>query len=1141
MKNYALTLAAAGCALACSAARGEEINASTSSPVKTSTADNGAPGDITITGDGDITIEEAAGVVAATIDSNNSINNEGAIAISDSDNAVGLLLEGGHAGSVYSSGSINVDETYEREDEDGDDDLDGPLAIGTGRTGILLDASGAFTGDIWIDSGTVTVAGNDSAGVRLRSLLDGGFTNDGSITIVGANTVAVDMQGGVTGDITQSGAISAKGLNAVGLSVTGEIGGALMNEGSILATGFVSTSVTNYIDPDDLEEDDTPIDERIDAEDLNPGGPAVAIGASIGHGVLNNGVVDDFVDDEEADDDTKDTIEDFDENRSTGSIVSTGSAPALLISPDWSGTSNDIVVGKVVETVRDTTDDDEDDDVDETLATFSYDYGFINRGSISANGLNVGYEATAIRIEGSADGLYTTTIEGGIYNSGSVGATAYEADANAYSFGRGALIGYLFNDSTISATVYTDNSDAAKALTIEEGADLSTLYNSGSISASTHGAAGGAYAIVDHSGALTTIDNLGTISALVSSGSGDGEAYGPAIAIDLSSHDSSQGTLIRQAQKQPVDDVNGDGEIDLNDVSSPSIVGDVLFGAGNDAFIVEAGVVRGDIGFGDGADAFSVSAAAVSGNISFGAGADSFTLTNDAAFAGDIDDADGDLALTIADSTLYLTNSDPLVIDTLALTGESLFAINIDLANSDATSPRITALSSATIGKDATIEATVTSFKNQPVVITLIESPSLVVQDVGSAELTLDVPAIYNKAVEYDMTSLKIDLTLKTAEQLGLNRNQSAAYAPFLALAELDPGVGDNLTSYYDEGELLDGYQSLLPFTQDVATRFISDETGFEAGLGQRLDVLARQGGGASGMWVQERASYTKASDTDEASAYHGYGLNVHGGVDHAFGESAFVGVSAAFLTGSYTEEDEYAKEYEISAYLFGPYASLRLGGFALDLTGSYGLVSFDTTRTISFGDDLDVVEGSWDGTSLSGAARLSYEAGFGRYYLRPALSLSYFRLHQDAYQEDDISGVSPYAISYDEAETKRVSSSAILNFGRRKGQIKRANSPGDAAYGVYGGFSDGMATFRNVYIGYRFEPSSTPYETTAQFVNGGDVFTLSDPRGFENAVLFGLSTGFSNETIAVSFAYDGEATSDLMTHRVGVNIRLRF
>ena len=115
-------------------------------------------------------------------------------------------------------------------------------------------------------------------------------------------------------------------------------------------------------------------------------------------------------------------VQDFNENRINGSVTSYGSAPALLIQSVDGGAGGAITLSRVRETILDTLDDDKDNNLTEVIGTFNYDYGFMNRGTITGNGLNVGFNSTGLKIAGSADGTHSTSIQGGIFNGGTITA-----------------------------------------------------------------------------------------------------------------------------------------------------------------------------------------------------------------------------------------------------------------------------------------------------------------------------------------------------------------------------------------------------------------------------------------------------------------------------------------------------------------------------------------------------------------------------------------------------------------------------------------------------------------------------------------------------------------------------------------------
>lgn len=293
------------------------ISTATTSPLLTSdpvAAGPVASGNITVASGGSITV--TAGQSAVTLDSNNTVNNtSGSLLSNDADNTIGIRVVGGNTGSATNAGVISLLESYTMTDTDSDGDLDGAWATGTNRHGIFLQAGAQFNGDI-TNSGTMTVEGNNSSGITLNALLNGNLTHSGTITLTGDNGSAIAINGGVTGDVLVRGNGTIRGQNTGAVLVNGDIGGDLVINGSWSVSGYHSigrpSSVTN-----------------LDADDLQQGGSAVAIHASVGGGVTIEGMgVEDDVDDDgdgitESAGDTNDDL--------SATILTYGSAPTIAI------------------------------------------------------------------------------------------------------------------------------------------------------------------------------------------------------------------------------------------------------------------------------------------------------------------------------------------------------------------------------------------------------------------------------------------------------------------------------------------------------------------------------------------------------------------------------------------------------------------------------------------------------------------------------------------------------------------------------------------------------------------------------------------------------------------------------------------
>src|SRR4030095_5780464 len=86
-------------------------------PLRTATINGGGADDIRISTAG--SVKPAAGA-AVTIDTNNSVNNQGTIQITGANDSTGILANAGTAGTITNSGKIILDENFTRTDTDTD-------------------------------------------------------------------------------------------------------------------------------------------------------------------------------------------------------------------------------------------------------------------------------------------------------------------------------------------------------------------------------------------------------------------------------------------------------------------------------------------------------------------------------------------------------------------------------------------------------------------------------------------------------------------------------------------------------------------------------------------------------------------------------------------------------------------------------------------------------------------------------------------------------------------------------------------------------------------------------------------------------------------------------------------------------------
>ena len=522
------------------------ISTAVTTPVLTSTGSD----DVRIASGG--SIKPASGA-AVTVDSNDSVKNEGTIQITGSNNSTGILANPGLTANITNTGTITIDESYTPTDSDSDGDIDGPFAQGTGRYGIHVLSGGTFTGNV-INSGNITVEGNASAAIAIDSTLAGNISiTNGSIGVIGDNSVGL-RAAAVNGNVAlTNGTIAVQGANSVGVLLSGDISGALVVQNTVNSTGYRSINA-----PADTS--------KLDADDLLQGGSGVVVGGNVSGGIL--------FDARPADASSTDTDEDDDgipdAQEGTASINSYGSAPAVQI-----GTSSQAVaVGAV--------------------SSSTAGHGLVVKGGINGSGVYKGVSATGLSIGGAGQ---TVNIAGGATIGGTITARAVEADATAIRIGTGATVPEIVVSGTVRADGGGTASTSAQAILIDTGASVSTLRNSGTILAARTGTAGGAVAIFDKSGGLNLVENSGTVSAI---GTG-------AIAIDLSAN--SGGATVRQlapAASSPAPSINGQVKFgsgnDVLDIADGRVIGDVSFGGGSNSLLLSGdAAMTGNADFGGGA------------------------------------------------------------------------------------------------------------------------------------------------------------------------------------------------------------------------------------------------------------------------------------------------------------------------------------------------------------------------------------------------------------------------------------------------------------------------------------------------------------------------------------------------------------
>jgi outer membrane autotransporter protein len=844
----------------------------------------------------------------------------------------------------------------------------------------------------------------------IRATGPGAFTgnvvNQGTINIEGNDSGGISLETPLTGSLTSSGAISVLGDRSVGVaatSVTGDvrITGAISVKGegaTALSLGDVGGGIvlqngiaaTGYRSTIRVTDDTNRA--KLDADDLKQGGPAVRITGSVAKGLLlDRPPVDASTEDKDEDDDgVEDSLE------ATAQIASSGAAPALDIGGAGATTFGMVGTGERA-------------------------FGIVNRGQIGADGVNDGVAATAVRIGQVGGG--TTTIQGGLNN----------------------------DKATITAKAY---SAQATALLINPGAVVQTVRNTGTIAGDQLGGKHAGRGIVDLSGSVSYVDNVGVIRGTVSPKAGE-TATARGVAMDLSAN--TGGVYVRQ------------GKIASTD--APQIIGDVLLGSGADRLDLLAGVLVGDI--------------------SFGAGADSLAIDGGATALGRLSDSDGQLSVDVRDGRLAVSNTEAIALTSLNVGAKGVLAVAID----QAAVTRFNVAGAATLASGAQVDVELKSLVRTAQSYEILRAGSLSVGNVGTT--LAGAPFLYQAALRADQAAgaLYIDLRPKTAAEIGLNRSGTQAYAAVFNSLDTNDAIEQAFLVQDTREGFIDLYEQMLP---DHSGGAIMSAAAISSAISQAVAqpmAIDRESG--MGVWAQEILFEIRRDRTD-AAGFKSQGFGLAGGVD-LLGEANALGLATAFVATEYRDRGAAAGE-QVSMNVLngGGYWRFNSGGLQATARAGLGFVWFDGDRRL-LGSGLDLrAESDWTGWTVDAHAGASYTLEMGAFYARPEAAIDYLRLSEDGYKEEG--GGAGFDLTVDKRKGDLLTGQAALALGFRFGdeiywapEVKvgwRQRLAGDP----------GKTTAR---FG-----SGNPFVLDAEQVFDGGLIARAGLRGGSEKVLFALDGG---------------------------------
>lgn len=755
---------------------------------------------------------------------------------------------------------------------------------------------------------------------------------------------------GVTGNVTLRGTTTVQGANSIGAALLGDVTGAVKIQGTITSTGYRSTSR-----PSDVT--------KLDADDLLQGGSALVIAGNVTGGII--------FDIPPTLDSTKPDVDGdglTDATEGTAAVITYGKAAAVQIG----ATDRATTIGAV--------------------AAGSTGYGLIVNGGIAGYGVYDGVDANGLVIGGLGGAV---SIAKGVQVKGTIAAVSYDSNATALRIGSGASAGTIEVGGSVAASGSTKDGTVARGLVIDSGATVGSIVVSGSVAAAAGSTEkGSAIAVLDSSGSVSSLSNTGKISAT-------GGKSGSNVAIDLSANSSgvtlTQAAASATATTMPsiVGDIRLGSGHDVLTVSAGAIAGNLSLGAGNDSIVLSgASSLTGNIAFGTGTNSLSLAGTSkVAGNVDFGGGAGTLTLGGTSSLTGAISNS-GNVAVALNGGTLTASNTGSVALASLSASGTSTLGITINGATGASTVYDVAGAANFASGSQVKVNLTQVGGSVGNYVIVRAGSLS------GSPTLTSAalLPYMFKSSVTGDNSAGTVTLSIaaKSVSELGLIGSTASAYSAIFNALDKDAAVAAAYLAVTDGSTLTGNLRQMLPDHAGGTFEAVTSGSRATARILSDPNGIYRTKDGRLGFWLQQVA-FGSAKSVGSTASYDITGWGAGGGLEYLSDIGAFGG-SFAYIHGSDSGGANNAvdsDQFELAAHWRGQWGPLL--SFA---RLSAARIKFDGTRHFESGDVTRTAGGKWNGTLMSATAGAAYQIDMGRFSLRPAVGIDYYRLKEDGYSE---------------------------------------------------------------------------------------------------------------------------------------------
>ncbi|HVZ68509.1 MAG TPA: autotransporter outer membrane beta-barrel domain-containing protein [Rhizomicrobium sp.] len=1109
LKRSLLLSAASAAALSVPAlADNLDVTTNLTSPVKTSTASNNTPGNITIESNGSITITQSG--PAVTLDSSNTVSLFGSLSNKNTSNAQGILIDTGNGttpstltGSliVLPGGSLTTI------------DLSGS---GSGKLGIGLTGNGTFTGNINFNSGTIAIQGDSSTGIGINttgaSTLNGDFTFGGSIqmTPTTANETnvtgitGISLAGTITGDVTLSAGSSLQifGNGSRGVVSTATINGSFANFGLIGTEGFQTSQNQSTGAITSPKGAGDPL-----------GGSAVQIGKSILGGFFNAG----------PDGTTS--------GAATANISMDGgglSSPVVYVTPALQGVASPTAIQIGVYAGD----------------TVNPGYAFYNRGAIGLiNGttLDPNLSVAGVLFAGTSATADVELGGKGFFNSGTIAVAGRTTSAGSSPITVVALgFGSVAVNDTSSAT--------GGFVKVGDGSAGSGLFNSGSITAQAQGDLGATVIAIDigKSSVMKSLTNSGTI-----------------LASAATNNPSTVQTEIMYAindQSGTLSAITNSGSITAA-TSTPLTVGSTTTIAANlganttGVNFTNTGLVTGDVIFGEGADTLSVTGtstktSSVFGNINFGSNfgtpgsTDKLEIGAFGVVSGQIQETDlGMLDVHIASGgTLNVLNNSvrkSLLLNDLTLDNNAHLNIavstqlpgNVSISADDIT---VTSANASTIG------VVFSSFIPATGRFVLMQAPTGHLDINGGdpsqviAGINGNIPFLFTGTASFladqaGLDQLVLDLTPKSASALGLS-GYAAQVFPYVNTAlENDDSLGAAMIAgITNNAQAQTAYSQFAPDasggTRAIAISLTDHATGPVAARQRTLRLYATQPGDLT-LWGQEFAQQISDKGSDGLPGFKDSGFGFALGADGGDARSGWFGGAFTFYTGNVDQRAPQSSRDNTQWYMLSGYSTWRGKGLFLDtqLTAGYGDLS--AHRFITIGGISR--QANSKRSAVLGAAGMTTGANFvyGSTTLTPNLALDGLTMREEGYTETGGNGTTGDAFDLHVNPVVMSSLRAFVGLNARQ----------DVNFGSFYMQPELRAGYRYDFLADRIDLTAhfPGVSSTATGPGTGD-FTITGPHPSKGNLLAGASISATTGAWSIGINYDMLSGSNGSMTQVG-------